>query len=74
MFSGECLAPPGQDQKMVNKYTVGYHPTPSEFTPRIRPLIFLWAPKGFISQEYFLNFFTNLYIPPLLQKISNLWC
>ena len=24
--------------------------------------------KGFISPEYFLNFFSNLYIPPLLQK------
>ena len=26
------------------------------------------ATKGFISPEYFLNFFSNLYIPPLLQK------
>ena len=24
--------------------------------------------KGFISPEYFLNFFSNLYIPPWLQK------
>ena len=31
-------------------------------------LIFLWTPKGSISQEYFLNFFSIKYIAPWLQK------
>ena len=53
---------------MVNEHIVNYHPSPSEFTSSIHPLIFLWTPKGLISPEYFLNFFSNLYIPPGLQK------
>ena len=53
---------------MVNKHIVDYHPSPSEFTSRIRPLIFLWTSKGFIPAEYFLNFFSNLHIPPWQQK------
>ena len=53
---------------MVNEYTVDYHYSPSGFTSRIYPLIFLWTPKGLMSPEYFLNFFSNLYIPPWLQK------
>ena len=32
------------------------------------PLIFLWTFKGFIISEHFLNFFSNLYIPPWFQK------
>ena len=44
-----------------------YHPSPTEFTSRIHPLIFLWTPKGFISPECFLNYFPNLYISPWLQ-------
>ena len=56
---------------MVNEYTVNYHPSPSEFTSRIHPLIFLWTPKGFVFPEYFLNFFSNLYTPPwLLQSFK----
>ena len=35
---------------------------------KIHSLIFLWTPKGFISPEYFFNFFLNLYIPPWLRK------
>ena len=42
---------------MVNEHTVDYHPSPSELTLRIHPLIFLWTPKRFISSpECFLNF------------------
>ena len=54
--------------KIVNKHTVDYHPSPSQLISRIHTLIFLWTPKGFISPESFLNFFLNLYIPPWLQK------
>ena len=53
---------------MVNKHTVNYHPSPSQLITRIDTLIFLWAPKGFMSPEYFLIFFLNLYTPPWLQK------
>ena len=35
---------------------------------RIHSLIFLWTLKGFISPEYFLNFFLDLYISPWLRK------
>ena len=63
--------PSGQHQQN-GKHTVNYHPSPSELISRIQPLIFLWTPKGFISPEYFLNFFLNLYNPPWLQKNSEL--
>ena len=51
---------------MANKHTINYHPSPSQFISRIHTLIFLWACKGFISPESFLNFFLKLYIPPCL--------
>ena len=57
-----------QPSGQVGKHIVDSHISPSEFTPRIHPLIFLWSPKGFISPEYFLDFFSNLYIPPWLRK------
>ena len=53
---------------MLNEYTVDYHPSLSEFSSRMHPLTFPWTPKGFISPYYFLNFLSNLYIPPRLQK------
>ena len=58
-----------QPQVRINKMVnINYHPSPLEFTSRIHRLIFLWNPKGFISPKYFLNFFSNLYIPPWLQE------
>ena len=36
---------------MLNEHAVDYHPSPSEFTSRIHPLIFLCTPKGFILQN-----------------------
>ena len=68
IFSEECLNPHVWINKMVNGHTVDYHPIPSELISRIHPLIFLWTPQGFISPEYSLNFFCNLYIPPWLQQ------
>ena len=62
------LNPQGRINKMVNKHSVNYHPSPSQLISRICPLMFLWAPKMFISPQPFLNFFLNLYIPPCLQK------
>ena len=53
---------------MANEHTADDHPSPSKLTSRIQSLIFLRTPKGFISPEHFLNFFSNLYITPWLQK------
>ena len=44
-------------------------PSSSELSSRTHPLKVLWTPQGFISRKYFLNFFSNLYIPSWLQKI-----
>ena len=68
LFSENYLNPQVRINKMVNKHTVDYHLSPSQLISRIHPLIFLWAPKGFIFPESFLNFFLNQYIPPWLQK------
>ena len=68
LFSKNYLNPQARINKMVNKHTVDYHPSPSQLISRIHTLIFLWTPKGFISPESFLNFFLNLYIPPWLWK------
>ena len=57
----------GQDQQN-GKQTYCRLPSPSQWTSRIHPLIFLWTPKGFTSPETFLNFLLNLYIPPWLRK------
>ena len=54
--------------KIANKHTVDYQPSPTQLISEIHTLIFLWTPKGFISPESFLNFFLNLYIPPWLWK------
>ena len=55
-------------KKTVNEHTVDYHPSPSELTSRIHPVIFLWTFKGFIFPEFFSIFCSNLYIPPWLRK------
>ena len=68
LFSESYLNPQARINKIVNKHTVDYHPSPSQLISRIHTLIFLWKPKGFISPESFLNFFLNLYVPPLLRK------
>ena len=64
IFFEECFNPQIKICEILNEHTVNYHPSPSE-----HPLIFLWTPKGFISPEYFLIFFSNLYIPPWLKKM-----
>ena len=68
LFFEEPLCPQVRINKMVSEHTVNYHPRPSELTSRIHPLILQWTPKWFMSPEYFLNFFSNLQIPPWLQK------
>ena len=64
---------------MGNEHTVDYHPSPSELTSRIHPLIFLWTPKGFISAEYFFlksyfarDVFLKILFCVILQGIQNL--
>ena len=66
-FSENYLNP--KVNKMMNKHTIDYHPSPSQLISRIHIfLIFLWTPTGLISPESFLNFFLNLYIPSWLLK------
>ena len=67
-FSENYLNPQVKINKMVNKYTVDYHPSPPQLISRIHTGIFLWTLKGFISSESFLNCFLNLYISPWLRK------
>ena len=68
VFSANYLNPQARFNKIVNKNTVDYHPSPSQLISRIHTLIFLWKPQGFISPESFLNSFLNLHIPPWLRK------
>ena len=56
---------------MVNEHTIDYHPSPSELTSRIHPLIFLWTPKGFISSpECFLDFFKPIFRNMVAEKFQ----
>ena len=69
LFSENYFNPQVRINKMVNKHTVDYHPSPSQLISKIHALIFVWnPPEGFISPESFLNFFLNLYIPSWSQK------
>ena len=53
---------------MLNKQTVDYALVLQNLLQGYI-LIFLWTPKRFISPEYFLIFFSDLYIPPCLKKM-----
>ena len=68
LFPENYLNPQVRINKMVNKHTVNYHPSPSQLISRIHPHIFLWTPKASISPESFLNFILDLYIPLWLRK------
>ena len=68
LFSQNHLNPPVRINKMVNKHTVDYQPSPSQLISRTHLLVLLWTPEGFISPESFLSFFLSLYIPPWLRK------
>ena len=70
----ECSNPQVRINKLVKEHIADYHPSPSELTSRIDPLIFLWTPKGFISPEYLLIFFLSLYITHGCRKVSTSWC
>ena len=73
-FSDICmkyLNPQVRINKMVNEHTVDYHPSPSELTSRIHPLIFLCIPKGFIfCPECFLNFFKPVFHTMVAEKFQ----
>ena len=67
----KCLNPQVRINKMVNKHTVDYHPSPSELTSRIHPLIFLWTSKGFIIySKCFLNFFKPVFWTMVAEKFQ----
>ena len=67
-FSENYLNPQVIINRMVNKHTGDYHPSPSQLTSRILPLIFLRTPKRFAFPESFLNFSLNLHISLWSQK------
>ena len=58
--------------KIANKHTVDYQPSPSQLISEIHTLIFLWTPKGFISPESFLNFFAkSVYSTKVVEKFQS---
>ena len=56
LFSKNYLNPQARINKMIKKYSVDYHRSPSQLTSRIHPLIFLRTPRG-LSLQIFLEFF-----------------
>ena len=68
LFSENYLNLQFSINKIVNKHTVDYHPSPSQLISEIQLHIFLWTPKEFISPKSFLDIFLNLYIPLCLWK------
>ena len=70
IFFEECLNPQVRINKMVNEYTDDYHPSPLEFTSRIYfyILYFYGLLRGLSLWNISFFFFSNLYIPPRLQK------
>ena len=51
--------------KMVNKYSVDYHPIP--LSSKMYILSYFYKPiKVYISPEYFLNFLSNLYMGEII--------
>ena len=68
LFSENYLKLQARINKMVNKHTVDYHPSPSQLISKIHTLIILWTPKGFISPESFLIFSLNLYISTMVAE------
>ena len=72
LFSEKYLNPQARINKMVNKYTVDYHPCLSQSISTIHTPIFLWTPKGFISPESFLNFFPKPQYSTMVVEVSNL--
>ena len=67
LFFKEYLNLQVRINKMVNKHTPDYHPSPSELTSRIYLLVFLWTAKGNISLSIYI--FSQNCIPPWLWKI-----
>ena len=62
----ENLNPQIRINKMVSEHTVDYHHSLSELVSRIYSLLFVWTLKGFISTEYFFNFFLKPVYPTMV--------
>ena len=58
-FPGNCHNRQVRINKMINKDTVDYHPSPSQSILRMWLLIFLWTPKGVYLSRIFLKFLTK---------------
>ena len=73
ILSENYLNPQVKINKMVNKPTVDYHPSPSQLTSRINPLMFLWIPKGFVYLSgIYLEFFPKPVYSTAVAEVSPL--
>ena len=72
-FFKECFNPQVRINKMIHKSTVDYHPSPSEFTSRIHPPIFV---RDLSLQNISWNFLKpqTCISHHGCKKVSNLWC
>ena len=69
-FFEEYLNPQIRIDKMVNEQSAIYQPSPLEFSLKNASSHILINSLGlYISQKYFFNFLSNLYIPSWLEKI-----
>ena len=71
LFSEKYLNPQARINKVVNKYTVDYHPCLSQLTSTIHTLIFLWTLRG-LSPESFLIFFPKPQYSTIVVEVSDL--
>ena len=53
---------------MVNKYTVDYHPGPSELTSRMYPVIFFLDSYGVYLSRIFLEFVLKAVNPTMVSR------
>ena len=70
LFFEEYLNLEVRINKMVNKHTVNYHPSPLQLISRIYSLILLCIPKWFISPVFFmLRLLTNAFASQKIESV-----
>ena len=73
-FSENYLNPQARINKMVNKHTVDYHPSPSELISRITPSYFYGLQRGLSRQNPCWIFSETCIFHHGCGKVSNLCC
>ena len=67
----KCLNLQVRIKKMVNKYPVDYHPSPSELASRTHTLIFPCTPRVLLfSPEYFEFFLKPVYCTMVAKNVK----